>query len=168
MCIRDRTERQARELATSREIKRRQSKLAHRQASRLDTMFTELGKEARVLNVMVKADVRGSLEAIQSSLGDLGNEEVSVNVVAGAVGGITETDVNLAITTSAVIFGFNVRADSAARRTVEREGVDLRYYSVIYDLIDDVKKALGGMLQPERREEILGVAEVRDLSLIHI
>ncbi|MBP8924224.1 MAG: translation initiation factor IF-2 [Pseudomonadales bacterium] len=156
------TERQARELATSREIKRRQSKLAHRQASRLDTMFTELGKEARVLNVMVKADVRGSLEAIQSSLGDLGNEEVSVNVVAGAVGGITETDVNLAITTSAVIFGFNVRADSAARRTVEREGVDLRYYSVIYDLIDDVKKALGGMLQPERREEILGVAEVRD------
>ena len=156
------TERQARELAASREIKRRQSKLAHRQASRLDTMFTDLGKEVRVLNVMVKADVRGSLEAIQSALGDLGNEEVSVNVVAGAVGGITETDVNLAITTSAVIFGFNVRADSAARRAVEREGVDLRYYSVIYDLIDDVKKALGGMLQPERREEILGVAEVRD------
>jgi translation initiation factor IF-2 len=111
---------------------------------------------------MIKTDVRGSLEAIQSALLDLGNDEVRVNVVASSVGGITETDVNLALTTSAVIFGFNVRADGAARRAIEREGVDLRYYSVIYDLIDDVKKALGGMLAPERREEILGVAEVRD------
>ncbi|MCB1632691.1 MAG: translation initiation factor IF-2, partial [Pseudomonadales bacterium] len=156
------SERQAREIAQQREMKRRQSKLAHRQAPRLDTMFADMAKEAKTLNVMVKADVRGSLEAIQSSLAELGNEEVRVNVVAGAVGGITETDVNLAITTSAVLFGFNVRADVAARRLAEREGVDLRYYGVIYDLIDDVKKALGGMLSPEMREEILGIAEVRD------
>jgi translation initiation factor IF-2 len=155
-------ERQAREVAQFRELKRRQSKLAHRQGPRLDTMFAEIGKEAKTLNVMVKADVRGSLEAIQTALLGLGNEEVRVNVVAGSVGGITETDVNLAITTSAVIFGFNVRADAAARRLVESEGVDLRYYSVIYDLIDDVKSALSGMLKPELREEILGVAEVRD------
>ncbi|HMV70763.1 MAG TPA: translation initiation factor IF-2, partial [Pseudomonadales bacterium] len=156
------SERQAREIAQQREMKRRQSKLAHRQGPRLDTMFADMAKEAKTLNVMVKADVRGSLEAIQSSLAELGNEEVRVNVVAGAVGGITETDVNLAITTSAVLFGFNVRADVAARRLAEREGVDLRYYGVIYDLIDDVKKALGGMLSPEMREEILGIAEVRD------
>ena len=155
-------ERQAREVAAYRELKRRQSKLAHRQGPRLDTMFSEMGKEAKTLNVMVKADVRGSLEAIQSALMGLGNEEVRVNVVAGSVGGITETDVNLALTTGAVIFGFNVRADNAARRVVESEGVDLRYYSVIYDLIDDVKSALSGMLKPELREEILGVAEVRD------
>ena len=155
-------ERQAREVAAYRELKRRQSKLAHRQGPRLDTMFSEMGKEATTLNVMVKADVRGSLEAIQSALLGLGNDEVRVNVVAGSVGGITETDVNLAITTGAVIFGFNVRADNAARRLVENEGVDLRYYSVIYDLIDDVKAALSGMLKPELREEILGVAEVRD------
>ena len=155
-------ERQAREVAAFRELKRRQSKLAHRQGPRLDTMFAEIGKESKTLNVMVKADVRGSLEAIQSALLGLGNEEVRVNVVAGSVGGITETDVNLALTTGAVIFGFNVRADNAARRVVESEGVDLRYYSVIYDLIDDVKSALSGMLKPELREEILGVAEVRD------
>jgi translation initiation factor IF-2 len=156
------SERQAREVAGFREIKRRQSRLAHQKAASLDTMFANMGKEKRILNVMLKADVRGSLEAIQAALLDLGNEEVSVNVVAGSVGGITETDVNLALTTSAVLFGFNVRADTAARRAVEREGVDLRYYSVIYDLIDDVKKALSGMLEPERREEILGIAEVRD------
>ena len=156
------SERQAREVASAREIKRRQSRLAHQKAASLDTMFADIGKESRILNVMIKTDVRGSLEAIQAALLDLGNDEVRVNVVAGSVGGITETDVNLALTTSAVVFGFNVRADGAARRAIEREGVDLRYYSVIYDLIDDVKKALGGMLAPERREEILGVAEVRD------
>jgi len=158
------SERQAREVASSRELKKRQSALAHRQAARLDTLFEGMGKEAKkVLNVLVKADVRGSLEAIQSALAELGNEEVSVNVVAGAVGGISETDVNLALTTDAVVFGFNVRADSAARHLIESEGVDLRYYSVIYDLIDDVKQALTGMLKPELREEIVGVAEVRDI-----
>jgi translation initiation factor IF-2 len=112
---------------------------------------------------VLKADVRGSLEAIQTSLLDLGNEEVQVNIVSGGVGGIAETDVNLAVTSEAVIFGFNVRAGNAARRIVEKEGVDLRYYNVIYDLIDDVKQALTGMLDPELREEIVGIAEVRDI-----
>jgi translation initiation factor IF-2 len=119
--------------------------------------------ERSTLNIVVKADVRGSLEALQSALMDLGNEEVQVNIVSGGVGGITETDINLAMTSEAVVFGFNVRADGAARRLVEQEGVDLRYYNVIYDLIDDVKQALTGMLAPEMREEILGIAEVRDV-----
>jgi translation initiation factor IF-2 len=113
--------------------------------------------------VVIKADVRGSLEAIQSSLLEMGNEEVQVNIIASGVGGITETDISLAVTSNAVVFGFNVRADNAARRVVEVEGVDLRYYSVIYDLIDDVKQALSGMLSPELREEINGTAEVRDV-----
>ena len=99
----------------------------------------------------------------QSSLSDLGNEEVKVNVVAGGVGGITETDISLAITSNAVIFGFNTRADAKARGLSENEGVELRYYNVIYDLIDDVKAALSGMLSPELREEIVGIAEVRDV-----
>ena len=107
--------------------------------------------------------MRGSLEALQASLLDLGNDEVEVNVVSGGVGGITESDVNLAITSGAVMFGFNVRADVSARKLAENEGVDLRYYSVIYDLIDDVKQALSGLLSPEMREEIVGTAEVRDV-----
>jgi translation initiation factor IF-2 len=111
----------------------------------------------------VKTDVRGSLEALQSSLSDLGNDEVKVNVVAGGVGGITETDVSLAMTSNAVIFGFNTRADAKARGMAENEGVEVRYYNVIYDLIDDVKAALTGMLSPELREEIVGIAEVRDV-----
>jgi len=112
---------------------------------------------------VVEADVRGALEGIQSALLDLGNEEVQVNIVASGVGGITETDVNLAITSDAVVFGFNVRADTAARNLVENEGVELRYYNVIYDLIDDVKQGLSGMLAPEMREEILGIAEVKEV-----
>ena len=117
----------------------------------------------QTLNIVIKADVRGSLEALQSSLSDLGNEEVKVNVVAGGVGGITETDISLAITSNAVIFGFNTRADAKARGLAENEGVEVRYYNVIYDLIDDVKAALSGMLSPELREEIVGIAEVRDV-----
>ena len=113
--------------------------------------------------MVLKADVRGSLEAIQASLLDLGNEEVNVNIVSGGVGGITESDVNLAMTSESVMFGFNVRADGGARKLAENEGIDLRYYSVIYDLIDDVKSALSGMLSPEMREEIVGIAEVRDV-----
>ena len=119
--------------------------------------------EVQTLNVVVKADVRGSLEALQASLSDLGNDEVKVNVVAGGVGGITETDVSLAMTSNAVIFGFNTRADAKARGMAENEGVEVRYYNVIYDLIDDVKAALTGMLSPELREEIVGIAEVRDV-----
>ena len=157
-------ERRAREIADFRADKSRDSKLQRQQASKLDNMFESMtAGEKKTLNVVVKADVRGSLEAIQTALLDLGNEEVKVNIVTGGVGGITETDVNLAMTSSAVIFGFNVRADNAARRLIENEGVDLRYYNVIYDLIDDVKQALTGMLAPEMREEIVGIAEVRDV-----
>ena len=158
------SEKRARELADFRQEKTRDTKLKRQQAAKLDNMFESMtAGEKKTLNVVVKADVRGSLEAIQTALLDLGNEEVQVNIVTGGVGGITETDVNLAMTSSAVIFGFNVRADNAARRMVEKEGVDLRYYNVIYDLIDDVKQALTGMLPPELREEIVGIAEVRDV-----
>ncbi len=158
------SEKRAREIADFRQEKSRDTKLARQQAAKLDNMFESMtAGEKKTLNVVVKADVRGSLEAIQSALLDLGNEEVQVNIVSGGVGGIAETDVTLAITSSAVIFGFNVRADNAARRLIENEGVDLRYYNVIYDLIDDVKSALSGMLAPELREEIVGIAEVRDV-----
>ena len=111
----------------------------------------------------VKADVRGSVEAIISALGDIGNDEVKVNVISGGVGAIAEADINLAATTSAVIFGFNVRADATARAAAEKESLEIRYYSIIYNLLDDVKDALSGMLAPEMREEILGTAEVRDV-----
>ncbi len=157
-------ERRARELAEFRQEKTRENKLQRQQAAKLDNMFESMAAgEKKTLNIVVKADVRGSLEAIQSALMDLGNEEVQVNIVSGGVGGIAETDVTLAMTSNAVIFGFNVRADNAAKRLVEGEGVDLRYYNVIYDLIDDVKSALSGMLAPELREEIVGIAEVRDV-----
>jgi translation initiation factor IF-2 len=119
--------------------------------------------EKRVLNVVIKADVRGSLEAINASLLKLGNEEVKVNIVASGVGAISESDANLAITAQAVVFGFNVRATGKARTVIEQAGLDLRYYNVIYDLIDDVKAALSGLLSPEVREEIVGLAEVRDV-----
>jgi translation initiation factor IF-2 len=158
------SEKRAREVADFRQEKTRDKKMQRQQAAKLDNMFesmTAVGK--KMLNVVVKADVRGSLEAIQSALLDIGNEEVQVNIVTGGVGGITETDVNLAVTSGAVVFGFNVRADNAARKLVESEGVDLRYYNVIYDLIDDVKLALTGMLAPELRETIVGIAEVRDV-----
>jgi translation initiation factor IF-2 len=158
------SEKRAREIADFRQEKQRSSKLARQQAAKLDSMFeTMTAGEVQTLNIVIKADVRGSLEALQSSLSDLGNEEVKVNVVAGGVGGITETDISLAITSSAVIFGFNTRADAKARGLAENEGVEVRYYNVIYDLIDDVKAALSGMLSPELREEIVGIAEVRDV-----
>ncbi len=158
------SEKRAREVADFRQEKTRENKMQRQHAAKLDNMFESMtaGKKS-MLNVVLKADVRGSLEAIQGALLDLGNEEVQVNIVSGGVGGITETDVNLAVTSGAVIFGFNVRADNSARRLVESEGVDLRYYNVIYDVIDDVKQALTGMLAPELREEIVGIAEVRDV-----
>jgi translation initiation factor IF-2 len=156
-------EKRARELADFRQDKSRETRLQRQQAAKLDNMFESMtAGEKKILNIIVKADVRGSLEALQSALLDLGNTEVQVNIVSGGVGGITETDVTLAMTSDAVMFGFNVRADNAAKRLVEAEGVDLRYYNVIYDLIDDVKQALTGMLAPELREEIVGVAQVRD------
>lgn len=158
------SEKHARDVADYRQEKTRHNKIQRQQAAKLDNMFESMtAGERKTLNVVIKADVRGSLEAIQSALLEIGNEEVQVNIVNGGVGGIAETDINLAVTSSAVVFGFNVRADNAARRLVESEGVDLRYYNVIYDLIDDVKLALTGMLAPELREDIVGIAEVRDV-----
>lgn len=157
-------ERRAREVAEFRQQKDREVKLQRQQAAKLDRMFENMGAdEVRVLNVVLKTDVRGSLEALQASLAELATDEVAVNIVASGVGGITETDINLALTAGAVVFGFNVRADAVARRAAENEGVDIRYYSVIYDLIDDIRSALSGMLSPELREEIVGIAEVRDV-----
>ncbi len=156
-------EKTARQVADFRAEKSKESRFAIQQKAKLDNLFENLGQgQTRTLNVLVKADVRGSVEAIISSLAEIGNDEVEVNIIYSGVGGITETDVNLAITSSAVMFGFNVRADTAARKLVEDEKVDLRYYSVIYNLLDDVKHALSGMLAPELREEIVGIAEVRD------
>ena len=158
------SEKRAREVAEFRKDKTREAKMQRQQAAKLDNMFASMtAGEMKTLNIVVKTDVRGSLEAIQSSLLELGNDEVQVNIVSGGVGGIAESDVTLAMTAEAVMFGFNVRADAKARRLVESEGVDLRYYNVIYDLIDDVKSALSGMLAPELREEIVGIAEVRDV-----
>ncbi|TNF04937.1 MAG: translation initiation factor IF-2, partial [Gammaproteobacteria bacterium] len=157
-------ERKARELAEMRQEKARQEKVSRQQASKLENMFATFeAKEKGVLQVLVKTDVRGSLEAILSALADIGTEEVEVNVVGSGVGGINESDINLAITTGAAVIGFNVRADGAARQLAEDEDVDLRYYSVIYNLLDDVKQALSGLLAPEKREEIVGIAEVRDV-----
>jgi len=158
------SEKRAREIADFRQEKLRSSRLARQQAAKLDNMFESMtAGDRQVLNLVVKADVRGSLEALQGALADLGNDEVKVNVVSGGVGGLTESDVTLAMTSEAIIFGFNVRADAGARRLAEQEGVEVRYYNVIYDLIDDVKAALTGMLSPELREEIVGIAEVRDV-----
>ena len=158
-------ERKARDLAERRQDKARHEKATRQQAAKLENMFTtfEGGEEKGLLPVLVKADVRGSLEAILSTLSDIGNDEVEVNVIASGVGGINESDINLAVTAGAAVIGFNVRADGAARRLAENEGLDLRYYSIIYNLLDDVKQALGGLLTPEKREEIVGIAEVRDV-----
>ncbi|TNF33611.1 MAG: translation initiation factor IF-2 [Gammaproteobacteria bacterium] len=158
------SEKQARDVALFRQHRERDLKIARQQSAKLDNLFEQMGAEGKkTLNVVLKTDVRGSLEALQAALADLSTDEVEVCIVGSGVGGISETDMNLAITTKAVVFGFNVRADGASKRLAEAEGVDLRYYSVIYDLIDDVKKALSGMLSPEMREQIVGIAEVRDV-----
>lgn len=157
------SEKKAREVADFRQEKMRSSKLARQQAAKLDNMFeTMTAGSVQTLNLIIKADVRGSFEALQGALAELGNEEVKVNIVSGGVGGISETDISLAMTSSAIIIGFNARADSKARAAAENEGIEIRYYNVIYDLIDDVRAALSGMLSPEMREEIVGIAEVRD------
>ena len=157
-------ERKAREIAETRADKARQERLSRQQAAKLENMFANMGQdETKILPLIIKSDVRGSLEAILASLNDMSTEEVSVNIVSSGVGGISESDINLAITAGAAVIGFNVRADASARRQAEQEGVDIRYYSIIYQLLDDVKQALSGMLAPERREEIVGIAEVRDV-----
>jgi translation initiation factor IF-2 len=157
-------ERKAREVAQFRSEKERQEKLARHTAAKLENMFAGMDAgQKKILTVVAKADVRGSLEAILSSLAEIGNEEVQVNVISSGIGGITENDVNLAITTGAIIVGFNVRADSDTRRMAETEGVDIRYYSIIYQLLDEIKAALSGMLDPERIETIVGIANVREV-----
>ena len=157
-------EKKAREVALFRQGKFREVKLARAHAGKLENIFENMGQEEKkTLNIVLKADVRGSLEALQGSLSSLGNDEVQVRVVGGGVGGITESDANLALASNAVLFGFNVRADAGARKIVEAEGLDMRYYNVIYDIIEDVKKALTGMLGSDVRENILGTAEVRDV-----
>ena len=155
-------EKQAREIANFRLEKVSPSRL--NASTTLENIFENLnGAEIKNLNVVVKADVRGSLEAITSALREIGNEEVKVNLVMEGVGAITESDANYAVTAGAVVFGFNVRADGAAKKVIESEAIDLRYYKVIYDLVDDVKAALSGMLSPEVREEIVGIAQVKDV-----
>ncbi len=157
-------ERKARGIAQSRQGKYREVQLSAKHAAKLDHIFDQMNKgQKNVLNIVLKTDVQGSLEAIRDALLKLSHEEVKVNIIAGGVGGITESDVNLALASGAVMIGFNVRADSSARMLVEREGVDLRYYSIIYDLIDQVKKALSGLLAPEYEEKIMGLAAVRDV-----
>ena len=157
-------ERKAREVALFRQGKFREVKLARAHAGKLENMFENMGQEEKkVLNIVVKADVRGTLEALRGSLSELGNDEVEVCIVAGGVGGINESDANLALASNAVIFGFNVRADAGARKIVEQESLDMRYYNIIYDIIEDVKKALSGLLGSDVRENILGIAEVREV-----
>ena len=157
-------ERRARELAEFRSDKSQEQRLASQKAASLENMFANLGKgEKRVLKLVLKADVRGSLEAIIQACAEIGNDEVAVNILGSGVGGITESDATMAMTYGAAVFGFNTRADSAAKAIIEREGIDLRYYSVIYELLDDIKLVLEDMLEPEVREEIVGTAEVRDV-----
>ena len=157
-------EKKAREVAEFRRARDKDTMQAKQQSSMVENMFAGIsGSEKKILNIILKADVRGSLEAITVSLQKLGTEEVDVNIVAASVGGISENDAHLAITSEAMLVGFNVRADKTARDIIENEALQLRYYNVIYDVIDDTKQIMGGMLSPEIREEIVGIAEVRDV-----
>ena len=157
-------ERQAREIAAFRENRTKENKLARQQSSKLENMAAEMsGIDKGFVRILIKADVQGSAEALLDTLQGLSHEEVLVDVVASGVGAISESDVNLAMASGASIFGFNVRADVAARQLIEKEGVELRYYSIIYEVIDDVKAAISGLLSPEVREKIIGVARVQDV-----
>ena len=157
-------DKKAREVANFRQGKYREVRLARQQKAKLENMFSQMGQDvAAKLNIVLKADVQGSLEAIKTALEEMSTDEVEVAVVSSGVGGITGTDANLALASEAIVVGFNVRADASAREIIEREGLDLRYYSVIYHLIEEVKQAMSGMLEPVWKEEIVGVAEVRDV-----
>ena len=157
-------ERKAREIALFRQGKYREVKLAKQQASKTKNAITRMNDADGVsINVLVKTDVQGSAEALSEALLKLSGEEVAVNIISAGVGGITESDINLALASNGMVIGFNVRVDGAARKLVDEEGVDLRYYSVIYDVIDDVKAAINGLLSPEVREQIIGVAEVKEV-----
>jgi len=159
-----RDEKKAREVALYRQGKFREVKLARQQKSKLENMFANMTEgEVHEVNVVLKADVQGSVEAISDSLLKLSTDEVKVKIIGSGVGGITETDATLAAASNAILVGFNVRADASARRVIEAESLDLRYYSVIYHLIDEVKAAMSGMLSPELKQQIIGLAEVRDV-----
>jgi translation initiation factor IF-2 len=157
-------ERKAREIALYRQGKYRDTKLAKQQAAKLENMFEGIGEGAvRTLPLIIKADVQGSQEALTNALTKLSTDEVKVQVVHGQVGGITESDINLAIASKAVVIGFNVRADQSARKLAEGNGIDIRYYNIIYDAVDEVKAALSGLLAPEQREQVLGLVEIRQI-----
>jgi translation initiation factor IF-2 len=157
-------ERKAKEIAQQRQDQARKEKFSRQQAAKLENMFADMESgEVNKLPLVIKTDVRGSLEALTSALHDFATEEVAVEIVASGVGGITESDINLALTTGAIVLGFNVRASAVARQLAEKEQIEVRYYSVIYNLLDEVKQALSGMLAPETKEEIVGIAEVRDV-----
>jgi len=157
-------EKKAREIALFRQGKFRDVRLAKQQAAKLENMFEQMGEgETKTLAIIIKADVQGSQEALAHALGKLSTDEVRVNVIHAAVGGITESDVNLAQASQAVIIGFNTRADAGARKAAESFGVDIRYYNIIYDAVDEVKAALSGMLTPEKRENMLGMVEIRQV-----
>ncbi|MGB5495159.1 MAG: translation initiation factor IF-2, partial [Sedimenticolaceae bacterium] len=157
-------EKKAREVAELRRVRHRDSRLAEQKAAKLDQLFSQMAEgEIAYVNLIVKADVQGSVEALRESLLKIETDEAKVRIVASGVGGITESDANLAVTSNAILIGFNVRADATARRVVEEHGLDLRYYSIIYEVIDDVKKAISGLLSPVIKEQIIGLAEVRDV-----
>ncbi|MGZ8981557.1 MAG: translation initiation factor IF-2, partial [Burkholderiaceae bacterium] len=157
-------ERKAREIALFRQGKFRDTKLAKQQAAKLENMFEGIGEGAvRILPLIIKADVQGSQEALTHALTRLSTGEVKVQIVHGQVGGITESDINLAIASKAVVIGFNVRADQSARKLAEGNGIDIRYYNIIYDAVDEVKAALSGLLAPEQREQVLGMVEIRQI-----
>jgi translation initiation factor IF-2 len=158
-------ERRAREIATFRQGKYRDVKLSKQQAAKLENMFDQVGAGTQTLALIVKADVQGSQEALSQSLSKLSTDEVKVQIVHGAVGGISESDINLAIASKAVIVGFNVRADANARKLAESNGVDIRYYNIIYDAVDEIKAAMTGMLAPEQKEEVIGTAEIRTVFI---
>ena len=157
-------EKKAREVADLRRERSREGRIAEQKAAKLDQMFSRMAEgKVSYVNLIVKADVQGSVEALKESLMKIQTDEVRVKVVAAGVGGINESDASLALTSEAAIIGFNVRADVSARRLIEEQGIDLRYYSIIYEVIDDVKKAVSGLLSPEIKESIIGLAEVRDV-----
>ena len=160
-------ERKAREIALFRQGKFRDVKLAKQQAAKLENMFDQMGEgEVKTLSLIIKADVQGSYEGLTHALGKLSTDEVKVNIVHAAIGGITESDINLALASKAVVIGFNARADAAARKLAESSGVDIRYYNIIYDAVDEIKAALTGMLSPERKESTLGLVEIRQVFRI--
>jgi len=157
-------EKRAREIALFRQGKYRGVKLAKQQAAKLENMFEQMADgEVRVLSLIVKSDVQGSAEAIAQSLQKLSTSEVKVNLIHSGVGGITESDINLALASKAIVIGFNTRADVAARKLAESTGVDVRYYNIIYAMVDEIKAAMSGMLAPEKKENITGMVEIRQV-----